>query len=166
MKKGQGKNKGSGFEREIGAKLSLWFSHGERKDLCCRTVGSGAQFTFTKGSGNPGDLMGQHPTAIKFFDRFVVECKFWKDIQFLRFLEGEGDLYEAMQKVKKEAASQSKMWWLVVRQNHRKTIVLMPIGAAVGISKAYGYNVPFHQIHSGGVMMFYFDEFLKLTSPE
>lgn len=110
--------------------------------------------------------MGQDPAAIQFFKKFVIECKFWKDIQFLRFLEGEGELYEAMQKVKKEASSQSKLWWLVAKQNHRKTIVLMPIGAAVSFTKAFGYDVPFHQIHSGGVMMFYFDDFLKYTTPK
>src|SRR5581483_12100766 len=101
MRKGGGKEKGSQYEREIGYKLSLWLSNGARKDILCRTVGSGAQFTFSKSvRGIPGDLRSQHELGDLFCQKFVLECKHWKDLELIRFLSAEGELYKAFLKVK------------------------------------------------------------------
>lgn len=161
MKPGQQKNKGSAFEREIGKKLSLWLSGGQRKDLICRTVLSGGQFTLS-GCGNAGDLMAQHPDAFKFFEKFVLECKHWKDVQMIRFLVRDGDLYKALRKVEKQAKKECKFWMLVARQNHQKIMVFIPIEAATFFYYLDRRN--YHILFNNSIMMFYFDEFLKTSS--
>lgn len=126
MRKGGGKTKGGNFERETGQALSLWLSGGARKDLLCRTVGSGAQFTRAAGmAGRAGDLMANHPTANIFCEKFVVECKHWRDLELIRLLFKEGELYTALLKVQEEASHESKHWWLVAKQNNRPALVLM-----------------------------------------
>lgn len=164
MKSGGGKGKGSSFEREVGYSLSLWLSCGQRKDLICRTVLSGGQFT-VGGKGNQGDLMAQHPLAFKFFECFSVECKHWKNLEMVRFLVRDGDLYKALKKVKKQAEHENKLWMLIARQNFQKTILFMPAEAMVYFFKQIS-GLSYHVLFSGNVYMFYFSEFLSKASPE
>lgn len=168
MRPGGGKGKGGGFELDIGYKLSLWLSDGKRKDICCRTVGSGAQFTAAKGRGTnagiPGDIRSQDELADKFFKHVVVECKFWKDLEFLRFLERKGELYQALEKVKQEATELNRLWWLICRQNRRYDIVLMPSERieSIWVKNEVGY----HMLFAGSVFMFKLDEFTKSIKPD
>ena len=166
MKAGQGKNKGSGFEREVGAKLSLWISNGERKDLLCRTVLSGGQFTMTS-TGNAGDLMAQHPLAFPFCSKTVVECKFWRTLRLDQFLNRDGELYKALLKVQKEAREVDKIWWLVAKQNHMQTLLFMSsVSKSTPPGKPPLLGCSYHQLFNGTVWMFNFDEFLKVVSPK
>lgn len=154
MKPGQGKNKGSGYEREVGRKISLWISKGTRPDLLCRTVLSGGQFTMAS-TGNAGDLMAQHPLAFPFFAKCVVECKSWRDLQLIRFMYKEGDLYKALLKVQMEAEKVGKTWWLICKQNHSPTLLFMsaPDCPTKGMCS-------YHAIFNGLVLMVNLDEFL------
>lgn len=160
MKAGQGKNKGSEFERQIGYKLSLWLSHGQRKDLLCRTVGSGAQFTFaqTKNgmAGIPGDLRSQDPLSDKFCNIYVIECKFWRDLEMIKFLAKEGELYKALVKVQNEANKVGKMWMLIARQNRRPDILLTSPSQWLGD----------HTLFNNTCYMFQLDDFLTRFTPE
>lgn len=154
MKPGQGKNKGSQFEREVGYKLSLWLSKGERKDLLCRTVGSGAQFTAWN-SGHPGDLRSQHPVAETLCNKFVIEVKFWKDLKILQFLSGKGELHEAMLKVQDEAKKLNKKWWLIAKQNHQKELLIC--------ADIYtNLDLQYHSLFSGKVTVYFLEDFLKV----
>lgn len=173
MKPGGGKSKGGGFERDVGAKLSLWISGGQRKDLICRTVGSGAQFTTSKYSkGNPGDLMAQHAQAFPLFNKWVIECKFWKSLDMIRFLSKEGELYNALNKVYNEAQSSNKRWMLIAKQNHKKEMIFMPSTLLFpkvnsGIEKGFqktikpGKVLDYHTLFSDSVDMFVLDDFLE-----
>lgn len=164
MKKGQGKNKGGGYEREVGVKLSLWLSHGQRKDLICRTVGSGAQFTTAAkkliSAGHAGDLMSQDPLSYEFFNRYVCECKFWKDLQMFQFMNEKGELYKALQKVKKEAINVNKKWWLIAKQNHQPDLLLS------STDRDPLTNLRSHSLLSRTVTVYYLDEFLITITPE
>lgn len=162
MKTGGSKNKGSEFERLVGKKISLWLSQGQRKDLICRTVLSGGQFTVS-GLGNPGDLMAQHPLAFKFFEKFVLECKHWKNVEMIRFLAADDcGLYKALKKVQREADKHQKFYMLIVRQNHQKIMLFMPT-QAVGLF-TNGLASRYHVLFSGNVYMYYFDEFLGVVT--
>ena len=159
MRPGQGKNKGSSFERAVGAKLSLWLSSGKRKDLLCRTVGSGAQFTFSKASlGNPGDLMAQDPIAYEFISKIVIECKHWRSLDLIKFLNKKGDLYKAMLKVEKEAKSAGKeSWWLIAKQNNQPTLLLMPDdGQELGMTE-----IVYHKLFNDSVLLYQFEHYLE-----
>jgi len=157
MKIGQGKNKGSAFEREVGYKLSLWLSDGKRKDLLCRTVGSGAQFTCSKG-GHAGDLRAQDPIAYEFCKRYVIECKHWRDLELIRFLNCQGELFKAMQKVGKEALQTDRDWLLIAKQNNYPAVILSNNCP----KPSSGY---YHLLFDGTVMMMDFGDFLKLPFP-
>lgn len=125
---GGGSLKGSNFEREIGYMLSKWISNGSSDDLICRAGGSGASFTTYK-RGTAGDLKALDGRAQPFFDRYVIECKHWQDLDYYlhSFLLGEKDLYEAMLKVKTQAASQGKSFMLIVKQNRRPELIITPL---------------------------------------
>lgn len=165
MKPGGGKSKGGGWENEVGEKISLWLSNGEHKKLLCRTVGSGAQFTTHAkkliAAGQAGDLMSQDPLSVDFCSKFVVECKFWKNLELIKFFEqggGKETLYEAMLKVKSEGDSLGKLWWLVAKQNNRKPLLFMPASAYVNIKE----GLDWHLIFSGSVYMFQIDNFFSI----
>ena len=170
IRKGGGKPKGSGYEREVGEKISLWLSHGEHKHLLCRTTGSGAQFTTHAKkniqAGQAGDLMAQDPLAFNFCSRFVIECKSWKNLEIIKFLErigGKDTLYEALVKVKREGESVNKLWMLAAKQNWRRDLLFMPV-------KAFPENwllpnshptLEWHTLFTNTVYMFYQNEFFK-----
>jgi hypothetical protein len=168
MRAGGGKIKGGGYEREVGAKLSLWLSHGQRKDLICRTVGSGAQFTTAAkkliSAGHAGDLMSQDPLSYELLNQFIIECKFWKNLHLIRFLSKDGELYDALEKVKKEASSVSKGWILVAKQNHQRTILLT--SPKLVYTDFHALGLSFHSLFSNSVTLYYLDEFLSVVDPE
>lgn len=74
------KSKGSAFEREISAKLSLWFSNNERDDIFYRTQSSGARFTARK-KGNKdtafqsGDITASDPIGTPLVEKLSIELK-------------------------------------------------------------------------------------------
>lgn len=98
MKKGGGRNKGNGFEREIAAMLVETFSSfGVKKKHCYRTPGSGGHRQAR--NTDPGDLV-IHSKLRKLFP-YCVECKSYKDINLF-------DLYTPFKKHKK--SSKFKQW--------------------------------------------------------
>lgn len=118
--------KGGDFEREVGRLLSLWLTHGKENDLMRRTECSGGRFTMTA-RGDAGDLMSTgHPVTWNFFQHYTVECKHWNCLDLWNFLLKRGELYEAMEKVKKQATDLGRQWMLIVRQNWSPILVFMP----------------------------------------
>jgi hypothetical protein len=159
---GMGKPKGGEFERQVGYKLSLWLSKGTRKDLLCRTVGSGAQFTSAnlrnQTAGIPGDLRSQDPLADTFCSKFVIECKHWEDLQILHFLRREGELYKALEKVRGEAAQLNKKFMLIAKQNYQSILLFM--------SREPSIMTHYHLLFENKVVMCELDELLNTTTPE
>lgn len=166
MKSGGGKNKGSSFERKIGEIISLWLSAGQRRDLLCRTVGSGAQFTsaFNRGhqAGLAGDLRSQDPLADKLCNKFVIECKHWRDLEIIRFLHADGELYKALLKVQQEGQTVGKHWMLIAKQNNRPALLLVPAGVGLTIP-TQKIN---HLLFGGTVNLYFLDDFFETVSPE
>ena len=164
MKSGAGKAKGGQFERDIAKLLSLWFSEGALKDTVARSEGSGARFTSSAktgaATGTPGDLMPKHPLAFAFFTNFVVECKFWRNLNMINFLQKEGDLYKAMEKVQKEAEDNGREWMLIAKQNSQPIFVLMP--AANQLVFKLEDQAIVHHLFNNTVCMFHFTDMLKI----
>ena len=72
--------KGGGFENEVHAELSLWFSEGERDDLFGRSDGSGGRFTRRQKKGKDtanqgGDICFCHPEGEPLIKIWSIECK-------------------------------------------------------------------------------------------
>lgn len=157
MRAGGGKEKGSSFERKVGEKISLWLSKGLRKDLLCRTVGSGAQFT-SSNRGLPGDLRAQDSVeAFNFCSKFVIECKHWSNLDFDNFLLKKGELYKALIKVKQEGITAKKSYWFVVKRNNRPEWVMTPVFMPM---------IESHHLFDGAVYLYKLDQVIKDILPE
>ncbi len=92
--------KGGAFERDTGRRLSLWLTHGERKDLFSRNVLSGGRFTIQAGQGdfkgNPGDLVFQDPISYDFMKGRMIECKHYGSLGWDAFLYGSSKCFLAL----------------------------------------------------------------------
>lgn len=87
------KAKGSQFERDMAKKLSLWLSDGERDDLLWRSHSSGGRATQRQNAGldtegQHGDLTSTSDLGKKLIDRYSIELKRIKDIDFLNVICG------------------------------------------------------------------------------
>ena len=105
MKAGGGKAKGSEFERQVCKTLSLWISDGERDDIFWRSAMSGGRATLAikKGSistAHAGDITPTHSLGFEFLEQFMVECKFYKDlnVESLIFGTSTGEIYKFFDK--------------------------------------------------------------------
>lgn len=89
----RGKGKGSNFEREICRALSKWVSGGKEEDCFWRSAMSGGRATRGKqksgGKGFDncaGDITCTGAAGLQLTKHFVVECKFYTDLEIHRFL--------------------------------------------------------------------------------
>ena len=138
MRKGGGKQKGSQFEREVCKALSLWISNGKQEDVFWRSAMSGGRATVARkrgkdaGSGE-GDLAAVRPIGRLLLNRFVVECKFYKDLNILGLLDNEikGGITGFWNKLDHDSLKVGKRPFLVGKQNGMKPFVLLDYKSAV-----------------------------------
>lgn len=137
MKKGRGKHKGSQFEREICARLSLWVSGGRRRDVFWRTATSGGRATVHKKRGEKlrqsGDIGAVAPEGHCLTDKFYFELKAYRDLKLARFLlECAGPLGTFWRSVCKEAESYGKFPVLIAKQDRLPILVITDGGNWLG----------------------------------
>jgi hypothetical protein len=131
MRKGGGKNKGSSFEREICVKLSLWMSKGKQEDIFWRSAMSGGRSTvsFNKGkrlAAQAGDISCVHPSGAPLIEKFMIECKAYRDLNYVGLLTRRGRLVEFWLEARRNANRYSKMPLLIAKQNQQPTVVCLP----------------------------------------
>ncbi len=135
MRPGGGKAKGSGFEREVCTKLSLWISRGLRDDLLWRSAMSGgrASVKFKGGGRNTtqvGDISAIDPQGSRLTDRYVIECKFVKSLDLgAPLLAGRGNMVKFWEVLKDQSKNVRKHPILIARQNMMPPIVCLGVGA-------------------------------------
>lgn len=126
MKKGGGKAKGSSFERFYAKKISLWITDGKRDDAVWRSSNSGGKATVTESDTQCGDLVPTRPEAQSFFDRFSLELKNYKAIDFLHFNKENFILYKWWEQASGDAKrSGDKHPLLIFRINRRGDFLVM-----------------------------------------
>lgn len=127
MRRGFGKQKGSGFERELCKQLSIWVSGGAQKDLFWRSAMSGGRATVARGEvRQAGDVCSVAPEGHSLTDLFYIEAKFYADLALPRFfLESKGILMKFWDKALAESSKYSRSPLLVAKQNMYPAIVLM-----------------------------------------
>lgn len=161
MKPGAGKGKGSQFERDVAKALSLWLTNGERPDTIWRSEISGGRFTCSKGtSGTAGDLVATHPAAFTFCSEYVLECKSWKRLEIHKFLQGEGDLFKALEKVKRESVQKGNSWMLIAKQNFQPIFVFMSVSCSV--AQLVPWSTENHMLFGSSILMTPFEKLLKV----
>jgi len=134
MKKGGGKIKGGRFERSICVKLSLWVSHGERKDLYWRSAMSGGRATVAKRKGDnlkshAGDIIATAPEGHVLTDMFYFELKHHKNLQIDSFLiKDTGTLAKFWRDTIQYAKQYGKSPVLIAKQNNMPALVIVNPG--------------------------------------
>ncbi len=145
MKSGGGKSKGSQFEREVCKKLSNWISYDLRDDLFWRSAMSGGRATvgMKKGivrSNQAGDITSIDPLGQKLIDTFVIECKFYKNIQLHSLLFGtpkNNSIFEFWRVLNEKASELEKDPMLIIKQNGMPTL----LGISTYAQKDKGRNL-------------------------
>lgn len=133
MKAGGSKQKGSSFEREVCAALSLWITNGKDKDVFWRSAMSGGRATVhvRKGVANrqAGDICAVAPEGHQFTDRWFIECKHVKNLELASFLlNGTGLLAGFWRKLLEQAEAHNKEPMLIAQQNRMSAIVMTNSG--------------------------------------
>jgi hypothetical protein len=145
MRAGGGKSKGAQFERDACVMLSKWVTNDTQHDIFWRSAMSGGRATVAhkrkgqKLSSQAGDVSCVHPAGAAFISSFVVECKFYADLNFDGLLTGKGKLVEFWNKLKAEARAHDKSPFLVCKQNRLPAFIgLSLIGAeSLGLSSSF-----------------------------
>ncbi len=129
MRAGGGKQKGSTFERKICVELSLWVTHGKRKDVFWRSAMSGGRATVHKRAGRDirqaGDITAVSPEGHVFTDQFFIECKHVKKLDIASFiLSNKGTLANFWRKACKQAADHLRQPLLIAKENGREPLII------------------------------------------
>ena len=125
-----GKQKGASFERSVCRELSLWMSQGKNEDLYWRSAMSGGRATVAAAKGKflsaqSGDISAVHILGMPLTNAFLVECKFYRDLNFTGLLTRRGKLAEFWLEARKQAIKYKKLPMLVAKQNNQPVIVCL-----------------------------------------
>lgn len=127
------KSKGNSFEREICKKLSLWLSNDKMDDVFWRTSNSGGRYTSRKKVGKTtenqiGDigLNSDFEPGKKLLEKFVLECKFYKSLDFWGLIleNKSSDVFNFWCKLLVESDNVEKHPLLIYKTNNRPILVL------------------------------------------
>jgi len=159
------KQKGGAFERKICKELSLWISHGEHEDIFWRSAMSGGRSTVALKKGlklkaQSGDVSAISSLGFKFTERFLIECKHYKNLEFAGLLRNRGKLLIFWQKAVVEAVNHSKLPILIAKQNNYPTVIVLCSGGMEAFKlkyKTFNLVVPSYDMY-----IMTFDRFRKL----
>lgn len=165
MRKGGGKSKGSSFEREVCLRLSLWLTDNKHEDVLWRSAMSGGRSTvaFAKGkrfSDQAGDICAVNPLGHALTDRFLAECKFYADLNFIGLLTSKGNLVKFWQKASEQAAFYNKWPMMIAKQNAQPVIVCLSREGARELAIQLKCILCAPQLN---LYIFLFDDFLKFA---
>ncbi len=170
MKKGGGKSKGAGFEREICRKLSLWLSKGEKTDLLWRSAMSGGRATISmkkgeKLSNQSSDISSIHPLGHMLTSKFSIECKYYKDLYFEYTVHGlNNDFDDWWLKITVEAKQHNKSPMMIVKQNYKPDMIVVDkLGKKIFFPKGWRHFVYFGELNCYVSPL---DLCLKASSPD
>lgn len=161
MRRGGGKQKGSSFERLVCRELSLWISSGKNEDCFWRSAMSGGRSTvaFAKGkrlATQAGDISAIHPLGSKLTDKFLLECKFYRDLNFAGLLLKRGKLTEFWLETRRQATQYKKHPMLIAKQNNQPIIVCLSREGQQELMLSAHWFVP-----PMGLRIVLFEKFLK-----
>jgi len=163
MRKGGGKNKGSSFERFLCKELSLWLSEGTRQDLLWRSSMSGGRSTVAmkkgvKLSAQVGDISSIHKLGHKFTELFMIEAKFYKNLNYDSLIKGNGNLVTFWKRACEDASTHDKLPMLIAKQNHFPSVVCLN-DEGVNAFRLEQVKATFYDFN---LNMLLFEDFLKI----
>lgn len=179
MAKGHGK--GSGFERDICKRLSLWWTGGQQDDIFWRIGGSGGRATNRSKknkstAGQYGDIQATDPIGQQLIDFTTFECKTGYGNSHLGELidcqERHNPLYKQFIKQAEEEHRHAKSftWTLIARRKGRDILIIFPYNILsilkILLKSLSSYAVIKYEDRKGAVVAFPFNDFIKLANPE
>lgn len=164
MRVGGGKSKGSSFERLVCKELSLWISRGKNEDLYWRSAMSGGRSTVAARRGKrlasqAGDISCVHHTGSALTEKFLIECKSYRDLNFAALLKRKGKLAEFWLETRKQAVKYQKLPMLIAKQNQQPIIVCLSQEGQLALRLKAHILVP-----SMGLRIILWDNFLKTAT--
>lgn len=175
MKPGHGARKGGAFEREICKRLSLFMSGKGEDDLFWRSSMSGGRATVKEKTGGRaknqvGDISAISPAGHPLTDKFLIECKHYRELGFIPFFlrEQRGALYGFWQEAVRKAKLNGKMPMLIARQNGRSTVVLIRGGEGLPVFLSRGQTKLLEcqpDAHEQTVVVYLFDDLFPRPKP-
>lgn len=144
-RKPKGSGKGQQWERDVCRLLSSWVSVGERMDLFWRSASSGGRATeaLKKGeflSAQAGDIVAVAAGGMPLTERFLVECKFWKSLEWAKTVHQlkSAKLLQFWLKCVAESETHGRRPMLIAKENRRDPVVVLHAGTAkrLGIDDA------------------------------
>lgn len=162
------KAKGASFEREIAVNLSKWASFGEREDLFWRSSMSGGRATVARKKGGNleaviGDLCAIHPDGKPFLDKFYVELKHYKDLNYSGILTKTGHLMRFWESTITEANSYKRNPMLIAKQNRLPTIVFLQTSGLRLLELIEAQTIILS--HRNGMYGYLLSDFVKYAQP-
>lgn len=126
---GQGKGKGTQFEREFARLLSVWWTRGQDEAVFRHRSGSGgAAVDLTGDSGHSGDVYADKEVGLPVMQTWSFELKWFEDLTaclWTAFSRGENKLLERFWEQGILAAEPyGRKTILVLRTNQRKPLML------------------------------------------
>lgn len=163
MRKGGGKSKGSSFERFLCKELSLWLSNGKHQDLLWRSAMSGGRSTVAmkkgvKMSAQVGDISSIHKLGHSFINRFMIEAKFYKSLNYDSLIKGNGNLITFWQRACEDAKTHGKLPMLIAKQNHFPVVVCLDDAGV----RAFRLNKVKARFDDFALNLILWDDFLKI----
>jgi hypothetical protein len=158
-----GKQKGSGFERECCTALSKWITNGERIDCLWRAAMSGGRATVQKGKvRQSGDITAVAPEGHALTDKFYIECKAYKELGLDCFIKGKGTLIDFWKIAGKESVKYDKHPILIFKQNNWPTVF---VTSFVGSSLLKSHDLVFLDSPEFDMRLIRFNDLLKIPFP-
>lgn len=159
------KAKGSAFEREACKRLSLWLTNDKQEDCLWRSSQSGGRSTtaFKKGkrfADQAGDICAVSPLGHALTDKFMAECKTYRDLNFIGLLTGKGNLVKFWQKASEQAAFYNKWPMMIAKQNAQPVIVCLSKEGARELAIQLKCILCAPRLN---LYIFLFDDFLKFA---
>jgi len=166
MRAGGGKQKGAQFERDVCVLLSKWVTNGKHEDVFWRSAMSGGRSTVAHGKGKrlaaqSGDISCIHHAGSYLSDRFFMECKFYRDLDYRGLITGKGKLIEFWKQAQLEAKRYKKYPMMFAKQNKMPmTVCLDADGSA--LLDAQNHLV---QNNPNDLWIYLADDFFKKVQP-
>jgi hypothetical protein len=158
------KAKGSGFERLICRKLSLWVSHGKNEDLFWRSSLSGGRATVAQRKGRnvrqAGDICAVSPEGHVLTDRWFIECKAYRNLGVGQFIiAAKGPLARFWKVARREADRYGREPVLIAKQNGLPVMI-------IGTSNSIGFSgIEPVRPFDVDCEIYPLDEFLSISCP-
>lgn len=155
MKPGMGKNKGGEFERLICRKLTKWVTGKEDPLIFWRSASSGAHATQKNKAGKEskmyGDIMSIDPAGDFLTNKYVIECKHYKNYCFEDFLVlDKGKVADWWKQVEGDALKADKEPMLIFKRNNYPILIMFN-----------SENPDWYPIIKGNIGLMVFDKYLE-----